>query len=768
MTLLPSALGALLGNRASFSISIDGVPGARVVRFSGHEGISVPYEFHVEIAAGEVELAAAIGKAVTLRIEGAEGERRVHGEVASIEYAGRTRGLSLYEVTIVPPVWRLVHRHDCRIFQRATTLEVIQAVLKTAEIPKSAMRADLVAAYEPRDYCVQYRESDFAFISRLMEEDGIFFFFEHGEKETVMVLGDHPGAHPRTEGTPVWFNPGGDLLKHEHVSEIRVSEGQRPGKVSLRDFNFKVPEDMLDADASAQKGDSTLEVYDYPGEYQEAKLGSPHHGKSMAKIRMEAIQAGRRQVSGSGDVRRLVPGFKVQLVGHTRADLNGEFLLTRVIHQGSQPQSLEEDAGGAPFHYSNHFTCIDAKVPFRPPRVTPRPVVRGVQSATVVGEGKEEVYVDAQGRVLVHFHWDRRDREGKTGEALASCWVRVSQAWAGAGWGAMFIPRVGHEVLVDFIEGDPDRPIITGRVYHAHNELPYPLPDEKTKSTIKSDSSPGSGGFNELRFEDRKGAEEVFLHAQKDLNEVVLNDNSRSVTANQSFTVGGNQSFTITKDRSVTVTEGDESLSVVKGKSTTTVKQDRSVTVQSGNSSLTVETGSHTATVKEAITATSTNASVDVKAKTSMSLTAETSFVAVQAKASGMMAKAKLPVIVISEESAIVAMAKTGVGVLVSDGGVWVESETATIGLQGKAQAYLGSTAAQVLVSAPLGVFVTGGSEVGVGADAINLEAKSAITLTCGASSITLKPDGIEISSPKITSEADGMHVISGALIKIN
>jgi type VI secretion system secreted protein VgrG len=764
----------MLGNRASFLIKAAGLPGARVVRFSGYEGISSLYEFQVEIAAGELEMKGLIGGAVTLTIEGAEGARVVKGELAALEYVGRTRAHSLYELTIAPPVARLLHRQDCRIFQRETTLEVIRAVLKAAGLPSTALRSALVGDYQPRDYCVQYRESDFAFISRLMEEDGIFYWFEHGDAGAVMVLGDHTRAHPKVEGAPLWFNPGGELQRRESVSDLRVSEGMRPGKVSLRDFNFKAPEERLDVDAASQGGDRSLEVYDYPGEYQEATHGPPHHGISMAKIRMEAIEAGRRSTSGSSDCRRLMPGAVFTLMGHPRAELNGELLLTRLVHQGSQPQSLDQDAGSSPFFYSNHFTCIDAKVPFRPPRVTPRPVVRGVQSATVVGAGEEEVFCDEQGRVLVHFHWDRRDREGKTGEELASCWVRVAQLWAGAGWGAMFIPRVGHEVLVDFIEGDPDRPIITGRVYHANHPFPYPLPDEKTKSTIKSDSSPGGAGFNELRFEDRKGGEEVFLHAQRDLNEVVLRNNTRSVGVDQSFSVGGNQSFSvsgnqsfsITKDRSVTVTEGDESLSVVKGKSSTTVKEDRSVTVQSGNSTLTVETGSHTATVKEAITATSTSASVDVKAKTSMSLTAETQ---------GLKATAKTKVEIEAETQTLSAVAMEGVTIASKTATlsasalkeVSVASLASTLSLFSLAPASMTSLA-EVNIGAPSGVHVNGGTAATVSAERILVQAGTELTLVVGNSVIVIKPDGIEVSAPKITSTAVGMHVISGALIKIN
>ena len=760
---LPPSIAALLGNVAAFSLSIDGVSEAEVVRFSGTEGISKLYRFRVEIVAGPFALHDVIGSPARLRIEGIEQSRDVHGDVEEIEYVGPIRDRSLYVIVISPRIARLKHRRNCRAFQGKTTPEVVIEVLKGSGLRSEEIRQDLTAIYEPRDYCVQYRETDFAFVSRLLEEDGVYYFFEHGEGGGVLVLGDYPGAHPALPGAPIWFNHDGELRTREHVTEIHFGESLRPSKVSLRDFNFQKPEDTLDVDAGAAE---ELEVYDYPGEFQETGLGAVHLGGTMARIRLEAIQATKQWISGSSESVRLVPGFQFQLLGHSRPELAELLLLTEVRHEGNQSQVLGVDVVDGTFAYSNTFTCIPAKVPFRPPRMTRRPVVRGLQSATVVGSGNEEVETDEQGRVRVHFHWDRRDRQGKRGEELASCWIRVAQLWAGAGWGSMFIPRVGHEVLVDFLEGDPDRPIITGRVYHEHNTHPYPLPDEKTKSTIKSDTSPGGGGFNELRFEDRKGAEEVFLHAQRDLNEVVLNDNSRSVTANQSFSVGGNQSFSITGDRSVSVFEGDESLTVSLGKSTTTVKMDRDVVVQEGKSSLTVETATRTVTVKQAIQETSTSASIGLTACTSINLRAETTTLTGTAKGDvtiasdegSLTASALGSVSITSESAALTASASDY---------VWIESTGSTLGIQSAGQATLGS-GELIVLDAPSGVFVQGGTTANVSASKVLINAAEEITLQVGASALTINSQGVTVSGPKITSTAIGLHEISGALIKIN
>ncbi|WAS96426.1 type VI secretion system Vgr family protein [Nannocystis punicea] len=762
MNSVSNVVSALLGDRAPFSLVVDGIAELpRVVRFSGREGVSELYEFRVEFAAGELDLAQMIGKAATLQLDGLGPPRLVHGEIASIEYTGDSRRYQLYELILVPRVWRLLHRQGSRIFQNKTTAEVVAAVFKDAGLGRDDFRFELAAAYAPRNYCVQYRESDLAFVCRLLEEDGIHYFFEHRESRATMVLTDHSQAHPAIAGeSTVWNHESGELRDREHVSSLRLVERVRPGKVSLRDFNFHKPTQKTEADASAKR-DVDLEVYDYPGEFQEPSAGGPHQGQAMAKIRLEELQLMRRQVSGASDCMRLVPGHLFTVEGHHRADLNGARVLTQVIHQGTQTQALDEDAAEGSFHYGNQFVCVDKQVPLRPPRATPRPVVRGVQSATVVGPAGEEIHVDEQGRVLVQFHWDRQGQH----DERSSCWVRVSQSWAGAGWGAMFIPRIGHEVLVDFIEGDPDRPIVTGRVYHGENATPYPLPDEKTKSTVKSESSPGGGGFNELRFEDRKGSEEVFFHAQRDLNEVVLNNNSRAVTVDQTFTVGGNQTFTITGDRSVTVTDGDESLTVSTGKSTTTIKQDRSVTVNSGDSSLTVESGTHTMTVKRAITATSQTENIGLTAKTGIALTAETAdLTATAQQAVAIAAKTKTLTMSALKDAALASL--TGKLGLSGKKEVSLVSATSTLTMGSKEKATLASSDAVHI--AAVNTVAVGSNTVEVQGKKIVLTGAEEITLQVGSSSITIKADGVTVSGPKITSSAIGMHTISGALIKIN
>ncbi|MBK8261210.1 MAG: type VI secretion system tip protein VgrG [Nannocystis sp.] len=556
---------ALAGNEALFSLEVDGAPElTRVVRFSGHESMSGLFEFQIEAAGPEMDLRSIVGKKARLMIDGIDAPRYVHGIVAQVEYSGATSRYTLYELVLVPALWRLQHRVSSRVFQHQTTEQVVTDVLKKAGLKKAEAKDEkkaggggdfsfsLGSKYEPRNYCIQYNESDLSFISRLLEEDGIFSYVRSSEGAGLLVFGDQADAYTVIPGAPVLlYNDQSAVRGQEHVTSVRLSEEVRPGKISLRDFNFRKPDQDMEVHADAEN-DVDLEIYAYPGEYQEPTEGAVHEGKSMAKIRLEALQAEKRRISGTSDCMRLIPGHTFALAMHPRADANGEYLVLRVVHHGTQPQVLDEEGQGA-FHYGNEFLAIPKGTPYRPPRRTKRPVVSGIQSATVVGAGSEEVHTDQEGRVMVQFHWDR---DGKKDEK-SSCWVRVSQGWAGNGWGTMFLPRVGHEVLVDFIAGDPDRPIITGRVYHGKNELPYPLPDEKTKSTIKSNSSLGGGGFNELRFEDKKGAEEVFLHAQKDWNTTILNNHTESVGANRSSTIGANETITVGASRTSTISAAE-------------------------------------------------------------------------------------------------------------------------------------------------------------------------------------------------------------------
>ncbi|MFP2923985.1 type VI secretion system tip protein TssI/VgrG [Pyxidicoccus sp. 3LG] len=559
------ARSLLMGGTSVFRFSVTGCPEElKVTHFSGHEGMSTQFEFHLELACQSPVLGfdTVIGKPALLTVSGEHKPRHVHGIVSRLALVQVMPRYTLYRATLVPQVWRLRHRHDCRIFQGLTTPDILKKVLAVAGIAGDQYRFTLSGSYEPRDYCVQYRESDWAFMSRLMEEDGIFYFFEHTADGHVLVLGDAASAFQPiasgVQGECVPFRHAAGLVTDdEHVERFHFAEEVLPGRVSLRDFNFKRPTMPMEVKNEAGQ-DADLEVYDYPGEYQIPGRGSPAKGATLAQVRLEEHQAQRLTGQGESDCERFLPGGLFTLTEHPRGGFNQRFLLTTVAHEGFQGQVKDEEAAASDrFSYSNHFSCMPADVQYRPARLTPKPVMRGIQTAVVVGPAGQEIYTDEFGRVKVQFHWDR---EGKSNEK-SSCWIRVSQAWAGEGWGSMFIPRIGQEVIVDFIEGDPDRPLVTGRVYNGLNPVPYVLPDEKTKSTVRSNSSPGGNGFNELRFEDRKGKEQLFMHAERNMDVHVKNDSMEVILHDRHQTIGavgkkgkvGDQNELVYRDKSLTV-----------------------------------------------------------------------------------------------------------------------------------------------------------------------------------------------------------------------
>ena len=583
---------SLTANVAPYLFEMEG-KNFRVLDFFLRERMSSPYELELSLASEDgVDFDDAVGKEAIFTIKGKEADRHVHGVVHRLEQTGVAETATgirfhIYNAVVGPSLWLLSLERDCRIFQEKSVPDIVKAILEEGGVSPDRISFRLQGAYDPRIYCVQYRETDLDFISRLLEEEGIFYYFEHDTDSHVMVFGDSVVNYQPVAGNPVVdFNPGDGLAADkEFIDRFTLSRGIRPARATLRDFNFEKPSLDLTCDDRTQCS-FNKEIYDYPGEYTETAAG-----KRLAKVRLQEAVLNKDTARGHCYCPRFVPGFTFSLKRHELDHFNQEYLLVEVCQSGAQPQALEElSFAGEGTRYENHFSAVAAEVVYRPERATPRPVVEGVQSAIVVGPKGEEIYTDEYGRVKVQFHWDR---EGKRDEK-SSCWIRVGQIWAGAGWGGMFIPRIGQEVIVDFLEGDPDKPIVTGRVYHATNTTPYPLPADKTKSTIKSDSSPGGGGSNELRFEDAKGDEEVYLHAQKDWsiavendkNQAVGHDESLYVSNNRTKTVGADETITVDKNRTITVANGDDGLTVAKGH--------RTVKVDLGNHELTVGTGSKT------------------------------------------------------------------------------------------------------------------------------------------------------------------------------
>lgn len=604
-------------SEAEFLFKSDGLAGVslHVFRFRGQETISQPFEFVIDLVCDDADLdiEAPIGQPACLSLrgrlyDGSRYERHVHGVIERfVELAAGIRH-SRYQATLVPLLKPLAYTRNSRIFQQQTTADVTKKVLMDGQVPADALSTLLHGAYNPRDYCVQYQESDLAFAERLWEEEGIFYFFEHEKDKVKITLGDGNHAFdslPKYADVKLRDRPH---LFEEGFYEFRAETALRPGSTVMRDYKFKQPSLDMEATAQADKHQER-KMYFFPGEYVDPALG-----KRLSKIRLEELQCQRNRYVGTGNVRAMLPGYKFTLSGHRRNDCNREYLVVSVSHSGSQPQALGEEGGAAPGAavYENSIACIPADVPYRPPRLTARPSIPGVQTAIVVGPAGEEIHCDSHGRVKVHFPWDREGKKDDT----SSCFIRVSQPWGGVAYGGMFLPRIGQEVLVQFIEGDPDRPVIVGRVYNGENPPPYGLPDKKTVSTFKTASSPGGGGSNELRFEDAAGSEEIYLHGQLDMNTVIERDRTQkfgrdtkdTVGRDRSRDVGNNETISIGVDRSAQVGSNEKlkvgSNQTLEVGANQDVKVGQNRTTHIGGNKTTQVSGSHTETVSGAQTIT--------------------------------------------------------------------------------------------------------------------------------------------------------------------
>ena len=511
----------------------------KLASFHGVDAVSRLFRFDLDLFSenDSIDFAAVVGQPVTLKVQLADDTLRYfHGHLARFVQSGRSENFITYRAEMVPWLWFLTRTADCRIFQQKKVPEIIEKIFKDLGYADFSLR--LRGSYEPRDYCVQYRETDFNFVSRLMEEEGIFYFFEHQEGKHILVLADSPAEIKPVPEQPTAHcdtSPGG-WRDHDVVLSCALEEEFRPGAFAHTDYNFETPSTSLMANVA---GKNKFEIYDYPGEYMQAGLGD-----QLARIRLEEQRAVTVKLRGDSNCRAFTSGYKFKLADHYRTDLNQEYLLTSVQHSASV--GLNYSSGtGEEARYTNSFEGIPATQPYRPPRVTPQPLMQGCQTAVVVGPAGEEIYTDKYGRVKVQFHWDR---EGKK-DQNSSCWVRVSSPWAGKGWGGLQVPRIGQEVIIDFLEGDPDQPLIVGRVYNAGQMPPFGLPGGAVISGFKSNSTKGGGGYNQISLDDTKGNELLHIHAQYDQDNKVLHDERTSVGNDRTESVGHDETITIGHDR---------------------------------------------------------------------------------------------------------------------------------------------------------------------------------------------------------------------------
>jgi type VI secretion system secreted protein VgrG len=513
--------------------------------FAGTEAVSRPFSFQAEVLSEKADITFndIVGKNVTIHIRLADdSDRYLNGYVSRFTQALKDSKVSHYRMEIVPWLWMLTRKFDCRIFQKMTAPDVIAKVFKTGGFKD--FKSSVTGTFDTLEYCVQYRESDFNFVSRLMQQFGIYYYFEHQDGKHTLVMANSPSVHQPCPGQAhADFNPvSGGLEDADVVSAWEASQELKTGKYTVNDYNFKTPNSDLKADESTvfSNENQRFEMYDYPGLYL-----TKAQGQTTAKVRMQTEEAEHKVMRGSSVCRAFAPGYKFDLREHFRSDMNATYLLTEVQHEASVGDSYTYAGDQKGETYFNKFSCIPAEVPFRPARTAPKPYVHGPQTAVVVGPKGEEIYSDEYGRVVVQFFWDRLGNN----DEKSTCWLRTSQPWAGKNWGSMWIPRIGQEVVVSFLEGDPDQPIITGRVYNADQTVPYKLPDSQTVSTFMSNSSKGGGGYNELRFEDKKGSEQVYIQAEKDLDVRVKNDSREFVGNDRSLIVKKDQKEKVSGDQ---------------------------------------------------------------------------------------------------------------------------------------------------------------------------------------------------------------------------
>ena len=520
--------------------------------FTGREAISELFSYELDLASerADIDFTTIVGRPAVLTVH-CEGEtpRYINGIISGFVQAGADLRLVYYRARLVPWLWLLTQKQDCRIFQEKTVQEIIEQVFTVGGFEDFEFQ--LEDNHPGREYCVQYRETDFAFVSRLMEDEGISYHFRHDETHHQMVITDQNGGFSASPLRPEIRHDIGDTSTLDNLHAFELRQDLNPGKYAHTDFNFQDPTDDLFASSNSivnQFNNETFVVYDYPGKYEDVDVGA-----GRAKLRMEAAEAEAVRVHGRSGFRELGSGETFQLVGHYRADFSQSYLVTSVNHELSQNLPTEGQVESAGVKYSNAFTCIPESVTLRPPLKTARPVIHGVQTALVVGPSGEELYTESFGRVKVQFHWDR---DGSFNEE-SSCWIRVVQSLAGKRWGATFWPRMAQEVTVDFLEGDPDRPLVTGVVYNGQTMPPHTLPDDQTISGIKTNSSIGGEGFNEFRIEDKKGEEYIFLHAEKDHDVRVKNIQKEWIGATRHKYVegdayekiGGEEHFTLVGDQ---------------------------------------------------------------------------------------------------------------------------------------------------------------------------------------------------------------------------
>ncbi len=583
--------------------------------FSGTESLSSLFSFDLQMISlkGDLKPKQILGSSISFWVRHQdEKERWFNGIVNSFAYMGMNDRVHLYQAQVVPRLWLLTRGSDCAVHETAgkqNAKDIVEALLKKCGITDFQMK--ILRTLPFRDYCLQYRETHFDFISRLLEEEGIYYYFIHEQGKHTLCLTDHPEGSYDLKDAEVSLKEKLSFVSDlDYLKQWKHEYDFVSGKWTVSDYDFKKSQTDLTAHTTSKvslTGNASLEFYDFPGDFQESADGT-----SLSKLRMEEEECSHESVAGTSIARSFSPGGRFMVKQHhVAAEQKQKWMLTTVEHHAKLGGGYYSGVGDADEIYSNSFRCIPEKTVFRPPRLRQKPRVMGLHSAIVTGKSGEEIWTDEYGRVKIQFPWDRVGEKNEK----SSMWVRVATPWAGKNWGMIHIPRIGQEVLVSFLEGDPDRPIVMGMLYNNANKPPYSLPDNQTQSGIKTRSSKEgtAENFNELRFEDKKGEEQVYVHAEKNLDCVIENNETRKVGFdkkdagnqtievfnNQILKVGtpecpdGNQTIEVFKDRKATLKTGDDALTVEQGS--------LAVAIKLGNMTTKLDAGSSSTDAGQAI-----------------------------------------------------------------------------------------------------------------------------------------------------------------------
>jgi type VI secretion system secreted protein VgrG len=567
------------------------------------ERLSTVGEMQLTLLSPKADLQAEqlLGKPLTVSVALRDGNKRhFHGYVTRFGLGTHRGRYHAYQAVVRPWLWFLTRTADCKIFQAMSVPDIVKTVFEDHEVADFDFK--LFRSYDKLDYCVQYRETDYNFVARLLEHEGIYWYFEHKADSHKLILVDSQTAHDAIKGydkLPYYDRDGEAPPDLDHVHRWIFSRGVKTTQVGSTSYNFEKPSNMMSiVNGGASSFDpAVFEFFDYQGDYP-----STARGEQLADNRMSEIKSDFERIEGATNAHGLTCGHTLTLARHPRASMNTSYLVTGTNVQARQATG---ESSGSTDYFDVAFTALPAAEQFRPPRRAPKPFVQGPQSAVVVGPSGEEIYTDKYGRVKVQFHWDRYGGRDEN----SSCWVRVSHPWAGKNYGAIHTPRIGQEVIVDFLEGDPDQPIITGRVYNAEQMPPWDLPANATQSGILTRSSKGGsyGNANAIRFEDKKGSEQLWIHAEKNQDIEVESDETHSVGHDRSKTIGHDETTKVGHDRSETVGNhetigvGVNRTQTVGSNETITIGANRSISVGASESATVALQRTHSVGVNETI-----------------------------------------------------------------------------------------------------------------------------------------------------------------------